>query len=55
MRVEREIPEYVFDNLDNLKSEALAQGYTLKQLDKRARNPKCFSFGMRARLLFVLF
>ena len=37
MRVEREIPEYVFDNLDNLKAEALAQGYTLKQLAEQCK------------------
>ena len=31
-RHEREIPEFVFDNLDNLKEAALAHGHTLKTL-----------------------
>lgn len=36
-RHEREIPEYVFDNLDNLKAEAQKQGYTLKALSEIGR------------------
>ena len=35
MRVERKIPEYVFDNLDNLKSSAKQQGYILKSLAEK--------------------
>lgn len=34
-RHERNIPEYVFDNLDNLKAEALKCGYTLKVLEEK--------------------
>ena len=31
-RRERKIPEFVFDNLDNLKETALKHGYTFKTL-----------------------
>lgn len=34
-RHERNIPEYVFDNLDNLKAEVQKQGYTLKWLSEK--------------------
>ncbi len=48
MRVEREIPEYVFDNLDNLKAEALAQGYTLKSLAEQCRLSQQTLTGIRS-------
>ena len=31
-RRQRDIPDFVFDNLDNLKSDALRQGYSIKDL-----------------------
>lgn len=34
-RHNREIPEYVLDNLDNVKAEALSKGYTLKALGEK--------------------
>ena len=36
MRQERDIPEYVFEHLDTLKSEALKHGYTLKALSEQS-------------------
>lgn len=39
-RHEREIPEYVFDNMDNLKKEALKHGYTLKVLGEKLGFPR---------------
>ena len=32
MKRERYIPDFVFDNLDNLKQDALSKGYTMKSL-----------------------
>ena len=35
-RHERKIPDFVFDNLDNLKGAAQKQGYTFKTLGEAA-------------------
>ena len=34
-RQERNIPSFVFDNLDNLKQDAQSQGYSLKDIGER--------------------
>ena len=31
-RRQRDIPDFVYDNLDNLKSAALSQGYSIRDL-----------------------
>ena len=33
-RYERNIPDFVLDNLDNLKSDALKQGYSIRDLGR---------------------
>ena len=45
-RRERVIPEFVFDNMDNIKGEALKQGYTLKALGEAIGFPRGFTHNL---------
>ncbi len=36
MRRERSVPEFVLENLDNMKEDALSKGYSMKNLSAEA-------------------
>ena len=46
-RQQRYIPDFVLDNLDNVKSEALKQGYTMKDLGAVSGMAPAFISGLR--------